>query len=108
EHEKETCSRRESARTGPPIADAELPQTPLRTPAGRPASINIRAKYCAVNGVSVAAFSTMVQPAATAGATLRVSIASGKFHGVISKHGPTGLRRVIMLRVPSGAGKERP
>src|SRR5699024_12663693 len=34
---KDTLRRRESAMTGPEIADAELPQTTLRTPAGRPA-----------------------------------------------------------------------
>ena len=33
---------------------------------------------------------TTVQPAASAGAILRVAIASGKFHGVMRKHGPTG------------------
>ena len=44
----------------------------------------------------------MVQPAATAGATLRVAMASGKFHGVISRHGPTGLWDTNILRLPSG------
>ena len=48
------------------------------------------AKYWAVSGVSLAGLRTMVQPAATAGATLRVAIASGKFQGVMSRHGPDG------------------
>ena len=47
---------------------------------------------------------TTVQPAASAGAILRVAIASGKFHGVIRKHGPTGCCDTIMRPVPSGFG----
>ena len=35
---------------------------------------------------------TIVQPAAIAGPILRVPMASGKFHGVISRHGPIGWR----------------
>ena len=38
---------------------------------------------------------TMVQPAATAGPILRVPIAMGKFHGVMSRQGPTGCFMVI-------------
>ena len=34
----------------------------------------------------------MVQPAAIAGATFRVIIAVGKFHGVIAAHTPIGSR----------------
>ena len=37
----------------------------------------------ALNGVRPAGFSTIVQPAATAGPIFRVAIAAGKFHGVI-------------------------
>ena len=60
--------------------------------AGRQAGLHmVCAKSWEVSGVSLAGLSTMVQPAATAGATLRVAMASGKFHGVISRHGPTGL-----------------
>ena len=44
----------------------------------------------------------MVQPAATAGAILRVAIASGKFHGVISRHGPTGFLVTSSRDFPSG------
>src|SRR5699024_2026797 len=105
---KGTLRRRGSAMTGLEVADAERPQTRLRRPAGNPAASMVWAKYCVVNGGSLAASRAMVQPAAIAGATLRVAIASGKFHGVINRQGPTGLRRVIMFRVPSGAGKERP
>jgi len=45
---------------------------------------------------------TTVHPAASAGAILRVAIASGKFHGVMKKHGPTGRWLTIMRPVPSG------
>ena len=37
-----------------------------------------------VSGVSLAGFTIIVQPAATAGPILRVPIAIGKFHGVIA------------------------
>ena len=72
------------------------------TPLGRPASSRSLAKYRVVSGVSSAGLMTTVHPAATAGAILRVAIASGKFHGVIRKHGPTGCCETIMRPVPSG------
>ena len=43
------------------------------------------------SGVCSAGLTTIVQPAATAGPILRVPIAIGKFHGVISRHGPDRL-----------------
>ncbi len=87
---KETFRSRESFSSGPEIPEAEEEATTFRTPAGRPASSMVCAKYCAVSGVSLAGLRTMVQPAATAGATLRVAMASGKFQGVMSRHGPDG------------------
>ncbi len=42
------------------------------------------------SGVSLAGLSTTVQPAASAGPILRVAMAAGKFHGVISTLTPTG------------------
>ena len=65
--------------TGP---DALVVST-FTTPAGSPASCSSLAKYNVVSGVRAAGFTTTVQPAARAGAILRVAIASGKFHGVI-------------------------
>ncbi|MOA53903.1 hypothetical protein D3C78_1774310 [compost metagenome] len=38
----------------------------------------------------MAGLTTMVQPAASAGAALRVIIAAGKFHGVMAAHTPIG------------------
>ena len=64
--------------------------TTLRTPAGRPASSISAATASAVSGVSAAGLSTIVQPAASAGAILRVAMAAGKFQGVTSTLTPTG------------------
>ena len=44
-----------------------------------------------VSGVSEAGLRTTVQPAANAGAILRVPMAAGKFHGVTSTAMPAGL-----------------
>jgi acyl-CoA reductase-like NAD-dependent aldehyde dehydrogenase len=44
----------------------------------------------AVSGVSGAGLATTVQPTAKAGATLRVIMAAGKFHGVIAATTPIG------------------
>jgi hypothetical protein len=99
---KETFRRRGSANSGLETPEAEDEETTFSTPAGRPASSMVWAKSCAVNGVSLAGLRTMVHPAATAGATLRVAMASGKFHGVISRHGPTGLCWTRILFLPSG------
>ena len=66
--------------------------TTFSTPSGRPASVRICASASVDSGVWSAGLSTMVQPAAMAGPILRVPIASGKFHGVISRQGPTGWR----------------
>jgi hypothetical protein len=49
-----------------------------------PASIASCAIAKAVKGVSSEGFNTTVHPAASAGATLRVIIEKGKFHGVIA------------------------
>ena len=50
----------------------------------------------AESGVASAGFATTVHPAASAAPILRVSIAYGKFHGVISPAGPTGSRITTM------------
>ena len=54
------------------------------------------------SGVCCAGLTTIVQPAATAGPTLRVPIASGKFQGVIKRQGPTAWRIVIRRLAPFG------
>ena len=80
----------------------------LSTPLGRPASAKTWASLSMVRGVSSAGLMTMVQPAAMAGPILRVPMASGKFHGVISRHGPTGCFIVISRLPPAGAVSQVP
>lgn len=99
---KDTFRNRASFIRGPEMDEADDDDTTFSTPAGRPASVITCAKSCEVSGVSFAGLSTMVHPAATAGATLRVAMASGKFHGVISRQGPTGLCWTRILFLPSG------
>ncbi len=47
-----------------------------------------------MSGVCSAGFSTIVQPAARAGATFQEAISSGKFQGMICPATPTGSLRV--------------
>ena len=75
----------------------------LTTPAGTPASCMIRTISIAVSGVALAGLTTLVQPAARAGPSLRVIIAAGKFQGVIAAVTPTGWRSTrIRLSAASG------
>ena len=77
--------------------------TTLSTPSGRPASLSSAASASAVSGVSSAGLSTTEQPAARAGPILRVAIAAGKFHGVISRETPIGWCMVRIRLPPDGA-----
>ena len=99
---------RGSAMIGSDTVRAVLVGMTLTTPAGTPASSSSWAKRRVVSGVSSAGFTTTVQPAASAGAILRVAIASGKFQGVMRKHGPTGCCDTIIRPVPSGLAPYRP
>ncbi len=74
-----------------PIAGASsaAPVTIESTPGGIPASSASDAIASAESGVCSAGFSTIVQPAASAGADFRAGIAAGKFHGVIPAVTPT-------------------
>jgi len=51
---------------------------------------------------------TTRQPAASAGATLRVIMASGKFQGVIAAHTPMGCLSTIRRRLLSNCGRVSP
>ncbi|MNS87970.1 hypothetical protein D3C72_1219280 [compost metagenome] len=51
---------------------------------------------------------TTVQPAASAGATLRVIMAFGKFHGVMMPQTPTGSFSTTMRRSGVGDGMVPP
>jgi hypothetical protein len=59
-----------------------------------PASSASSPKRSAVSGVCSAGFSTMVHPAASAGATFHAAISRGKFQGMICAATPTGSLRV--------------
>ncbi|CRF29100.1 Uncharacterised protein [Mycobacterium tuberculosis] len=73
----------------PTTSEAE-PFTRFATPLGTPASCSALNTSMAASGVADAALRMIVQPAASAGASLRVIIAIGKFHGVIAPTTPTG------------------
>ena len=72
----------------------------LNTPGGTPASCMTLAQRIALNGEYSEGFSTMVQPAASAGTTFAATWFIGQFQGVISAHTPTGsmTRRVVPRR----------
>ena len=86
-----TVSLAHSAR---PISIERAPSAviTLSTPAGTPARCASSASASALSGVCSAGLITTVQPAASAGATLRVIIDIGKFHGVMAAHTPIGWR----------------
>ena len=77
-------------KTGP-ITEAS-PVTTEKSPGGRPARRASSASARGEKGVWGAGFTRIEQPAARAGATFRVIIATGKFHGVIAAQTPTGSR----------------
>ncbi len=89
--------------SGSITSPVDLVVTMLSTPSGSPASVRMSASASIDSGVSEAGFITIVQPAATAGPILRVPIASGKFHGVIIRQGPTGCFVVTRRVAPFGA-----
>ena len=78
------------------------------TPAGMPARIANSPAAKAVKGVSSAGLITTVQPAANAGATLRVIMANGKFQGVMAAQTPMGCLITIRRRVLSNWGNVSP
>ncbi len=80
------------------------PATMLMTPAGTPARSASSTNASADRGVSLAGLQTTVHPAASAGAILRVSIALGKFHGVMQATTPTGCLMTTMRLSSAGAG----
>src|SRR5271165_7069539 len=73
------------------------PFSKLKTPAGTPASCRICAKRYADTGAISLGFSTIVHPAASAGATLQTTWFMGQFQGVISPHTPMGSLRMRVV-----------
>src|ERR1700739_1436927 len=89
--------------SSPPIS-FDGPVTQEKTPFGTPARSANSHRAKAENGVAVAGFNTIVQPAAKAGPALRVIIAAGKFHGVIAAHTPIGSLVTTMRLSEAGGG----
>ena len=81
---------------------ASVVVTRLTAPSGTPASRRMSTSASIDSGVWGAGFTTLVQPAASAGPSLRVPIAIGKFHGVTSRQGPTGCRVTRKRALPAG------
>ena len=79
--------------------------TTLKTPGGRPASSNTRARATTDAGVSVAGLITIVLPAISAAMDFQAGIAIGKFHGVIRAQTPTGWRTHIANLLRSSDGR---
>ena len=73
-----------------PTSLARVVVTMLSTPLGKPARWASSARASALSGVSSGGLITTGQPAAMAGATLRVIMAMGKFQGVIAATTPIG------------------
>ena len=92
-----------SAMRGPVVPEADDDTKQFTTPAGTPTSSKTSISSSDVSGVSWAGFSTAVQPAASAGPSLRVAMASGKFQGVMASTGPTGCLVVRSRCPPTGA-----
>ena len=83
------------------------PLTRLNTPFGTPASCRISAKIIASSGAISDGFSTIVQPAAIAGATLQAIWFSGQFQGVMNAQTPIGSLRSIVVPFSSSHLYER-
>ena len=62
----------------------------------------------AVSGVSFGGLMTTALPAPSAGASLRVIIAAGKFHGVTMTTTPTGGWCTMIRLAPDGASPSEP
>jgi hypothetical protein len=86
---KETMSTSGCAAMAAPTVGPS-PFARLKTPAGTPAASSTSAISTAFSGAISVGFSTIVQPAASAGATLHMIWFTGQFHGVMRPHTPTG------------------
>jgi hypothetical protein len=93
--------------SSPPIG-LESPVTTETTPAGTPARSASTHMASAEYGVSSEGLITIVQPAASAGATLRAIMAVGKFHGVIAAVTPIGCLSTMMRLSRPWAGITSP
>jgi hypothetical protein len=88
--------------SGSTISPSRLVGRTFSTPGGRPAPTSNCVSASEDSGVCGAGLRMLVHPAAIAGPTLRAPMASGKFHGTISRHGPTGCFSWMLRAAPSG------
>ena len=87
---------------GPPV-------TRLITPSGRSRCSSISLNSSIVDsGVTSLGLTTSVLPVSSAGASLRASTASGKFHGQIAATTPTGARSRWMTSPATSPGRMSP
>ena len=77
----------------------------LKTPGGKPAQVKVEPNSRAVIGVNSDGFKITVHPAATAEDTFLVTIAKGKFHGVIAATTPIGFLMVKVFYLIQGIQK---
>ena len=84
------------------------PKTIFNTPAGSPASIKALPIAIAVAGVSSLGFIVIEHPAASAPATLRITLVAGKFHATNASVGPTGTLRASCCIPGKREGMMRP
>ena len=84
------------------------PSTRFATPFGSPSSSSTSIISIVVCGVSSAGLITKALPAARAGAIFHAACSSGKFHGVIMPHTPTGSRTTREITAASPASTRRP
>jgi hypothetical protein len=89
---KATLSTSGETTSGSP-ASGPKPGTTLTTPSGTPASAQSLASSTALHGVCSAGLSTIVLPAARAGASFQAAFWIGKFQGMMPAQTPTGSRR---------------
>ena len=101
---KESLRVRGSLISGSMTEPLDFAVRTFSTPPGSPASSRICASASIESGVCFAGLMTAVQPAAICGPIFRVPIASGKFHGVMKTHGPTGCFIVRTRKPPFSAG----
>ena len=88
--------------------DGPLPVITFSTPSGIPASVTSFASSSAVTGVWSLGLTTIVHPAASAGASFQLSSSSGEFHGPIAATTPTGSRNVNTTRFGCAGGSVSP
>jgi hypothetical protein len=102
--ERDHINIRMLAHGGPDVRVEAVDQ--IENTFGTPASCRISAKISADDGVNSLGFRIMVQPAASAGATLQAIWFSGQFHGVIMPMTPTGSGNAAAR--PRGCQARRP